>query len=196
MAHQDDYSESKGTEPPKLKGRTRGNRGIMWWVNTDKVWEGILESMLEKASVDVPQNQKRVPPPWKHVGRSKPIDLVLTYQEQTVVADAKYKSASTSPSSEDQYQIFAYSLLCKPPPARVALIYPYTMTAGEVNEIDRKNIKSRASLNVLDDSNPMTIPLHRIKVPYPQPDNLKQFDTYLQRNGEALRDILFPKTNS
>jgi len=115
--------------PLDLTSHTRGHGGLVWVVQTPKVWEGILEQALRARGWN-PSPQKSVPRPSKELGEESNVDLFAERDGVAYVLDAKYKLGT--PSKADQYQLFTYSHLVATDHTtrRAALVYPVPTRAG------------------------------------------------------------------
>jgi hypothetical protein len=89
-----------------------------WWLNTSKLWEGILDQICKKAGWEVSAPAEDSCVLWDKLGNQKKPDLLLERREdnfgQRIVADAKYKLLNGGAlSAADQYQLFAYSHIAR-----------------------------------------------------------------------------------
>ncbi|MFD3810687.1 hypothetical protein [Rhodococcus sp. NPDC058639] len=175
------------SEYEHIVGRTHSRETDAFELSTrtDKLWERIVEELLQRAGFDAVRNQSRlstgvVADPWSGKAdsgsRTFP-DLVAQFGDDLVVIDAKYKlrNSLVAPSRDDQYQMFAYSHLVADEgrrPSRVMLIYPGTgPTARWYRGPDS------------------TIPLDAYSIPFPQPGDARTdaaFAQYLDRAGMDL----------
>jgi len=103
-------------------------------VPTDKLWERIVSDALHQAGFEsvVRQARELTSDPWvrtpKAYSHTYP-DNVARQQADVFVVDAKYKTPpdGSSPSRDDQYQMFAYTHLVRDLPRSVraaVLVYP------------------------------------------------------------------------
>jgi|GEM_PF-4211075 len=114
-------------DPIDLYGNQEGVGGKMWCLNTDKIWEQILEMMLVDIPTSVefdPQSKKsEIPKPWAQLGDQLKPDFIHRFPDHTLVLDAKYKvnwnkchvqakvqsNAPVNISRDDQAQMYIYS---------------------------------------------------------------------------------------
>jgi 5-methylcytosine-specific restriction endonuclease McrBC regulatory subunit McrC len=146
-----------------MESQQRGELdALVWWINTDKIWEQILEQGLRTIDPDLNaqakgQEQKLVV--WDELQKQKSPDFVMAIEHQRWVIDAKYKLKQTIESG-DQYQIFAYSHLAranKRPMDAAALIFPGS------KEHDQKHSRHPDQ----------DLQLHLMFLRFPQPKDLK-----------------------
>lgn len=160
---------------------------------TDRVWEWIVNAALARTSFDRvleqgPAQHGLNEDPWKR----HPISVasrVLTAPDniafegtKVFVVDAKYKTPTSSPSREDQYQMFAYTHLVRAAGHEVraaVLVYPGLGAAsGWVRGRDV-------------DADPVRLLAVQIPFPY-QADVLSEraWDRYLNRCAQTLNQSL------
>lgn len=185
---------------PRLGGAEQTD-AIAITLPTDKLWEAILAQALEKlknsseSKVGEFRAQAPVPSPWrppgdKEFGPTKNADfLVLTGADPTILwcLDAKYKqpfhkpSEKFTPSSGDQYQMFAYSHLAgwPPPPKKsetrvsnCALVYP---VAKEDDSDGGGDGYKRAPDN--------DVTLYILKLPFPTPVDVETAQAWSDKIG-------------
>jgi 5-methylcytosine-specific restriction endonuclease McrBC regulatory subunit McrC len=163
-------------EPPKMESQQRGELdALVWWINTDKIWEQILEQGLRTIDPDLNaqskgQEQKLVV--WDKLQKQKSPDFVMAIEHQRWVIDAKYKLKQTIESG-DQYQIFAYSHLAranKRPMDAAALIFP-----GSEERVRKHSRHPDQDLR-----------LHLMFLPFPQPKNLAHWNQYIKDLSTAF----------
>ncbi|MXQ77404.1 hypothetical protein GSM98_14660 [Rhodococcus rhodochrous] len=176
------------SEREHIVGRTHSRETDAFELSTrtDKLWERIVEELLQRAGFDAVRNQSRlgtdvVADPWFGTADSGPRtfpDLVAYLGNDLVVIDAKYKlrnSRAATPGRDDQYQMFAYSHLVADEerrPGRVMLIYPGT--------------GPKARWHRGPDG---AIPLDAYSIPFPQPADVRTdvaFAQYLDCAGMHL----------
>ncbi len=106
-------------------------------IDTSRAWECILREVLQTAKVSQLVDLNRgdespftVSRPWSQMAvaeRPPRPDLLFSTGDGWWVVDAKYKRINGgSPSTDDQYQVFAYSHLTEPAISNFGLIYPQT----------------------------------------------------------------------
>ena len=104
-------------------------------IDTSRAWECILRDVLQRAKVSELVDLNRgdesplsVARPWSQMSvaeRPPRPDLLFRTDDGWWVVDAKYKRLNGgNPSTDDQYQVFAYSHLAQPLIARLGLVYP------------------------------------------------------------------------
>ncbi|RQO42938.1 hypothetical protein DBV08_27960 [Rhodococcus sp. KBW08] len=155
-------------------------------IRTDKLWERIIEHVALKLGFDLTLNQRQinrtlVVDPWIDVvDQSNPRtypDVLAVDGDQLWIIDAKYKQrdVASSPSRDDQYQLFAYSHLASHPHCTTTLavlIYP---GLGEMRTWTRGGD---------DDAT-----LYACSIPFPQPQDVRNagdWEQYLCRSANLL----------
>lgn len=158
-------------------------------VPTDKLWERIVSEALRRAGFDsvLPHARELTEDPWI----SPPVVVSHTYPDNVArrsddvfIVDAKYKtpSSSSSPSRDDQYQMFAYSHLVRDSPRQVraaVLVYP-----GD--GLKARWLRGR-------DTRPQPVELFAVQLPFPRPGDVSTRVTwanYLRVAGERLAQEL------
>lgn len=170
-------------EPPKMQSQQTGAMdALVWWVNTDKLWEQILEQGLEPISagrLDVQSGSQKLKV-WEGLGRQKNPDFVAEIDGKRWVLDAKYKSKA-KPEGPDQYQIFAYSHLAKISGQSVdaaALLFPGTAPAHPQKTYSRYPIEPETD----------GLSLHLMHLPFPHREELPKWSEYVHRLSAAFKD--------
>nr|WP_254700936.1 hypothetical protein [Curtobacterium pusillum] len=168
-------------------------------VSTEKFWEQCLELALTAAfpTLAVSRNAKagegvNVPTPWAPTadGFAQPEaavdsypDFMFTTSLHVVVADAKYKLGGTrAPSSQDGYQLFAYSHLASLNEQRssIAMILYPTRHGARSSQVELQRLTGGG------------YPLWLVQLPFPTPNNLRSptawsaFVTALSSNLQEL----------
>jgi 5-methylcytosine-specific restriction endonuclease McrBC regulatory subunit McrC len=155
-------------------------------VDTSRVWEVILISLLRRNGYEVFDGNSLHPSPvlvhrpWNGLGTTPPRpDLIVRVGKSWLILDAKYKSNNQSLAIEDLYQVFAYSHLADfedgQPLNSVGLAYPVSdvVSVGR-SEPFRRNRDGESHLTVF-------------RVLFPSLSQcLKPWGTYL---GEALMSL-------
>ncbi len=178
--------------PLELTDHTRGQSGLVWVVQTPKVWEGILEQALRARGWE-PHPQQPVPSPWVGLGGGSNVDLFVEREGVAYVLDAKYKLGK--PGKADQYQIFAYSHLVSTAHAtrRAALLYPLPPSRGDEGSAPPAPPRTYARARSTDPGAPSgDVTLTIAHVPFPAPETLtaQAWPAYLERTGGALTSAL------
>ena len=169
-------------------------------VSTEKFWEQCLELALESAFRDVsvsrdaqPGEGVNVPAPWapRTMAGAEPSDppsaafpdFMFRSSLRVVVADAKYKlGGGSAPSSQDGYQLFAYSHLATlggQPADLSVLIYP-TVAGGRPRQFELERLRDRNH------------PLWLTRVPFPTRWDLQSqgnWSAYVARLAKTIRDL-------
>lgn len=169
-------------------------------VSTEKFWEQCLELALESAFRTIavsrdaqPGEGVSVPAPWAPrtpagAEPSEPTssafpDFMFRSATQVVVADAKYKLGSGSaPSSQDGYQLFAYShlaTLAGQPADLSVLLYPAS-TGRHPWQLELERLRDRSH------------PLWLAHVPFPARRDLQtqgNWSAYVARLADTIRDF-------
>jgi 5-methylcytosine-specific restriction endonuclease McrBC regulatory subunit McrC len=169
-------------------------------VSTEKFWEQCLELALESAfktlavSRDAqPGEGVSVPPPWIpriESGADLPEPATTAFPDfmfrsslVVVVADAKYKLGGASgPSSQDGYQLFAYSHLASlgGQPADLSVILYPTRTGGVPHQVELERLHDRMH------------PLWLVRLPFPSRRDLQSqgnWGSYIARLASSIRDL-------
>lgn len=100
------------TPPAPAEGDRTDAPDFVMWFDTARLWEMLLLRGLwegERAArrgSDVPKDEKENWRPWLGLSQKVP-DLIV--DDRRIVVDAKYRDCPRSPSSAEQYQMFAYS---------------------------------------------------------------------------------------
>jgi hypothetical protein len=156
-----------------------------WWLNTSKLWEGILKQACGRAGWSVNVEAKGDCTPWVGLGNAKQPDLLLSRSGGApgrVVADAKYKLLGPKGLwAADQYQLFAYSHTARwGEQAADAAAVLYLSTAPRHEHFPRG-----------DDPN---FKLHLIGLPFPRHDQLEpaSWTAYLSEAAQALGPLAQP----
>jgi 5-methylcytosine-specific restriction endonuclease McrBC regulatory subunit McrC len=162
-------------DPPKMESQQRGELdALVWWINTDKIWEQILEQGLRTIDPDLNAQYKgqqlRV---WDKLEGQKHPDFVMAIEHRRWVIDAKYK-LSRKIDSADQYQIFAYSHLARADTREMdaaALIFP-----GSEEKVCTHRRHPEQDMK-----------LHLMFLPFPKREDLARWDQYIQRLSKDFR---------
>lgn len=191
-------------QPPELGSAGASHtRAHAWWIETDKLWEQILLAALQAAGADASagntrDRQESQPGalPWVALGHVKLPDILLA--NPAWILDAKYKGDWTSlteytPSSPDQYQIFAYSHVVEvggAAPSGCALVLP--VRADSPREPPRTKLRGGVGAVAVTAGilTPGACPLHLIGVRFPTEENLRSpqgFADCLKSLGLNLR---------
>lgn len=152
---------------------------LVWVVNTARLWERLVEESLarfigQRGTVYFKGKKRgqniedlKCQSPWKGVGnKSKDPDLFVALDTVCWVLDAKYKELEglSGLSSDDQYQLFAYSLLAKVGerlPEHAAVVRPEFGKAS-ASEAGSHFVKRNFQSNELS-----SVVLHDIQLPFP-----------------------------
>jgi hypothetical protein len=152
-----------------------------WWLNTSKLWEGILEQICKKAGWKVSAPAENSCVLWDKLGNKKKPDLLLENDGQRIVADAKYKLLNGGAlSAADQYQLFAYSHTASwddaAPATAATVLYPCDQPS-EPRAFARHG--------------ELRFNLHLIGVPFPTKGELepKDWTTYIEKAAMALKPL-------
>jgi len=172
---------------------TDANDGLLVHVSMEKFWEECLEVALESAFSPVavsrdasPGQGVEVPRPWTSQatdsGGAFP-DFMVRTAGRVVLADAKYKmNVGAGPSSQDGYQLFAYSHLAtlngRASDAAV-LFYPARSNAapGQAEVLRMRDV---------------TYPLWLVTLPFPDKSDVRSaasWGAYIARLAALLRDF-------
>lgn len=173
---------------------------ILVHVSTEKFWEQCLELALGSAFKMVavsrdsqPGEGVSVPAPWvprtPEGGMSPELattsfpDFMFRSARRAVVADAKYKLGSgATPSSQDGYQLFAYSHLAAlggQLSDLAVLLYP-TRAGSPPRQLELERLRDR------------TYPLWQVHLPFPARLDLKSqgnWSAYIARLAATIRDF-------
>lgn len=167
-------------------------------VSTEKFWEQCLELALQNAFGMIavgrdaqPGTGVKVPAPW--VPRGAPTDgtadpggfpdFMFRSSRRVVIADAKYKlHRGTAPSSQDGYQLFAYSHLASlgGQTSDLALILYPSRSGGRPRQLELERLPDRA------------FPLWLLSLPFPGPADLAtsgNWGAYVARLTRTIRDF-------
>jgi hypothetical protein len=171
-------------EPPKMQSQQTGAMdALVWWVNTDNLWEEILEQGLRTVADNLEVKSKGEGLlVWEGIGDRKSPDFVAEIGGKRWVLDAKYKP-QTQPEAPDQYQIFAYSHLAKisgQPVNAAALLFPGTAPAHPQKTYSRYPIEPETD----------GLSLHLMHLPFPHREELPKWSEYVYRLSAAFKDRL------
>jgi len=172
----------------------------VWTVDTSKVWESLLQQALGRIpGVRVSRHNMR--PPWQTLGRARQVDITLQHSAGTILIDAKYKLHVPGSSTADQYQLFAYSLLHKPAPNAVAMIYPQMLQADDEPSVrdatsgpllvEKSGDHPRAPITCCD--TPAACPLYLLQVGFPtrrMAQSESAWSTYLKTVADGVEPRL------
>ena len=172
------------------QSQARDFQAVELSVETDKVWEWVVNAALRRTVFDHvlaqgPEQRGLVVDPWiahpLQVATTTRPDNIALQRSSIFVVDAKYKLA-VAPSRDDQYQMFAYSHLVKGSGRNVqaaVLVYPgQGQTAQWLRGRD-------------DGLDPVR--LFSVYLPFPQPPDLLSHDSwerYLRGIGDHLETQL------
>lgn len=198
------------TEPPRIAAAGAGSHGLQWWVDTSKLWERVVEAGLNGAGWGIERqggdddNQNKLDVWVGGLGRAKRPDAVAWHPsskpDRFAIIDAKYKLGGAV-SAADQYQIFCYSLLGKPPSTSsnidfadisgqpcdlVALVYPFDNAATR-----QSGSYARAPI-VGATSGDQRAVLCRIPMSFPGPEqlDLEGWQQYVEQAAQKLDKAL------
>lgn len=164
-------------------------------VETDKVWEWIVNAALRRTRFDTVLDQGQqiglTQDPWLahplQVSINTWPDNIAFQRQEVFVVDAKYK-LNAKPSRDDQYQMYAYSHLVRSEGRDVraaVLVYPGSAAGTQW-------IRGR-------DSSTQPVRLYAVQLPFPMPDDLvssRSWETYLDRTGTRLgRELRLAQTD-
>ena len=159
-------------------------------VPTDKLWERIVSDALHRAGFESVITQARglTSDPWVKTPRAYSQtypDNVARRSADVFVVDAKYKTPplGTSPSRDDQYQMFAYSHLVRDLPRSVrAAVLVYPGSAGRIRWIRGR-----------DEHSARPVELFAVQMPFPSPSEVTsshRWARYMSGMGARLaRDL-------
>ncbi|MGA0569075.1 5-methylcytosine restriction system specificity protein McrC [Rathayibacter sp. KR2-224] len=167
--------------------------GLTVHISMEKFWEQCLEVALQSAfpltavSRDSdPAEGVDVPRPWAggnaESGDSFP-DFMVKVSQKVILADAKYKmNTGTVPSSQDGYQMFAYShlaMLNGQASDLALLLYPAKASSAP-NQVELARLRDRA------------YPLWMVTLPFPAKGDVRSssaWGAYVSNLAAALRDF-------
>ena len=172
--------------PKGMKDSDDGTGGLVWKVDTAKMWEDILKQIFEEKKFKVTEQGKG----WDHRRAWEPLgeplqpDLIVTDTKPDPVhhylLDAKYKTKDGNvpklPDGGDRNQLFVYSLLYDI--SEVGILYP--AKCGE--EVERSCEYQRGY-----EGGKCSLRLY--SVPFPQFSDLESISTwknYCKGNGDEL----------
>ncbi len=200
-------------EPPKAGTAGDGEEAAQFWFDTSKFWEDVVFQALEDHWAWRDEQSKDKPlDVWIGVGASKRPDFIVSVprpaekQPRTVVVDAKYKAMpgkGRCVDASDQYQTFAYSMLCErspwsletetPAPDTVALVFPLPTLAGGARAPDPVHLKPASRGPVHTEQGPAH--LLRVGLPFPSHNDTLSpaaWQAYLREVGQALSSHSLP----
>lgn len=167
--------------------------GLAAHISMEKFWEQCLEVALQSAfpltavSRDsAPGEGVDVPRPWAHgdseSGDAFP-DFMVRVSQHVILADAKYKmNAGAVPSSQDGYQLFAYSHLATlngQASDLALLLYPARANAVP-KQVELVRVGDKA------------YPLWMVTLPFPTKEDVRsssRWGAYVSSLAAALRDF-------
>jgi len=162
--------------PSSLLENSQEENGLYWSLNTDKIWERCVAQIVDA------KHEKLTVETWENISTTdKEIDVVFEVPScGWIVGDAKYKPVPSTPESKDQHQIFVYSLAYNShTPVGAALIYP----SKDGTAVSIKSSHYRTQTNIEKNQSPFPqqiiqtrFPLHIVKLPFPMPDTLEQWN--------------------
>lgn len=173
-----------GRRPPKREqGDTEEAGALVWVINTARLWERLVEASLErildnsgtikfKKVLRGVKEQIRCRSPWEEVGNQfKDPDFLVARPTAFWVLDAKYKVllALSELSPDDQYQLFAYSLLSERSesrrPSHAAVVRPVGRAEGRGPGRDAR--RRSYQLPGIGGADPQVVRIHDVPLPFP-----------------------------
>ena len=182
-----------GFRPPERRSHTDGEPvGLIWWMETNKVWEEILFRAACQLDPQAARERSQALQTWEGLGGQSRTDVTATLpaleeprlDATRMVLDAKYKYPKSTPDRPDQAQMFAYSFLadCGGAPAQsAALVYPGR--PEQADELVRAEGFKRGRRNASDES---TVELYLLRLAFPG-RKTKNWGAYVAARAETLR---------
>ena len=176
-------------EVPKGGAPQSTQSAFQWRIDTAVIWEAWLCRAAEMINLRVDSEDAKGKKPWRNLGGSSRLDLLLTHSSGAyVVVDAKYKRLKDRPLIADQYQIWFYSLAIENV-ARVALIYP------QIGDFAKETKITAGESWVRINPDGYTVPnhsvfLHRLVLPFPPKANDNgDWDKELSKVAGKLKEL-------
>ena len=166
----------------------------IWSIEMPALWERLLTQALNRQPDCRAMEQAEVLQPWVGMGASRRADIVLEHRGKPYLLDAKYKDGSKGASPADQYQIFAYSLLRRPAPVAVALVYPLPAGSRPSPRFDASFARAITNLET-NDTEIARPDLHLLQLPFPSQTVVRDeflWKDYLGEVGAGLVGELSP----
>jgi hypothetical protein len=179
---------------------SESSEALLVHVSTEKFWEQCLELALESAFTTLavsrdaqPAEGVSVPAPWaprtasggepRELATKTFPDFMFRSLRRVVVADAKYKlGAGTMPSSQDGYQLFAYSHLATlgGQISDFALILYPMRVGGRPRQLELERLRDR------------NYPLWLVRLPFPTRADLQSqgsWSAFVARLARTVRNF-------